>query len=606
MRTYLLLIGFLIALAGKAFSQIPGTIDFSGGADDPIPEKVYWYEYKPPTGEDAKNCNYNWSTDGQTLVTTSDGNYAGDATNKRVYIKWLNSIINDHPDGRKVTVSLTGCDNTELNGFEDLEVDPKYLPAPIIQNAGGASITTLNVPCYTNEITLKVAAIPDREFYHWELPAGWSKKGSPGVNAFSTTSTTVEVTVAEGTSNTSIKVHASVGTFSGPSSTLQITRSTDQINITSNPVVYCSSIAPVTYQAKYIPELTYNWTYPSGWSCQSGCNSSTITLIPNGSNVQGQTITARASISCAGQNIQTNLASANINVSTAVSPDFTISGPELVCSSGSQFLLSNVAPTASITWTATPSNLFTVSSGSGANATLTAANNANGQGTLTFTINSNCGNQLQVQRTVWIGLTQYLYFSASYNQSQGIMLSTPYVGGGATAQWSVNGVQHAGFDIAVQPLCIDYTYQNLDITLTVSNQCDSKSVCTSYTLKCPPGPMLTNMGACGGGGGGEEPEFYEEYQYSVLPNPANQLLSISVATSADFRNTSESFTRRSKSATTIQSIALTDLNGFIKYSRHYSSGLTIAEIDVSDLQKGVYILKISNGKHIETHRVIVD
>ncbi len=196
MSKSLLILSILIAFAGKIFSQTPGAIDFSADADNPIPEKVYWYEFKPPTGWQTTNCNYNWSTNGQTLVTTSDGNYAGSPFDKRVYIKWLNSPLNNHPDGRKVTVSLTGCDSTQLIGFEDLTVNPKYLPPPTFQNSGGGTITSLNVPCYTNEITLRIESIPDREFYHWELPIGWSKKGSPGANMFSTTSPTVEVTVA--------------------------------------------------------------------------------------------------------------------------------------------------------------------------------------------------------------------------------------------------------------------------------------------------------------------------------------------------------------------------------------------------------------------------
>ncbi|MBX2964848.1 MAG: zinc-dependent metalloprotease [Cyclobacteriaceae bacterium] len=293
-----------------------------------------------------------------------------------------------------------------------------------------------------------------------------------------------------------------------------------------------------------------------------------------------------------------------------IAASLPISGPSLVCTNGSTFMLNNVPVGVQVTWQATPANLFQTSSGTlptGVNTLIlnAANNNVSGQGTLTFTINSNCGNQLQVERTIWVGLTQYLYFSASYSQSQGILLSTPYVGGGATAQWSVNGVQHAGFDIFVQPLCIDYTNIPLEISLTVENQCDLKTVCTQYILKCPPSPLLTNMGSCGGGGG-EEPEFHEEYQYSVSPNPTNQLLSISVITNSDSRKTSESSTTESKSVTTIQSIALTDINGFIKYSRQYSNGPTKAEIDVSDLRKGVYMLRVSNGKHIEIHRVIID
>lgn len=392
------------------------SIGYQSGATAPVPEQVYWYEFEQPTGWSTENCNYNWITNGQSVFTTSDGSAAGSNDTKKVYVKWLNSILNNND--RTITVTTNGCDSTGLNVIRNLTIQTKYLPPPTFKTAGGSTITSLNVPCYANEITLRLESIADAEYYRWELPAGWSRKGSPGVNLFSTTTPNVEVTVAEGASNTSIKAYTSIASFNGPGATLPVTRNADQISITTNPLVYCSSIKPVTYQATGIPGLTYTWTYPSGWSCQSGCNSSTITLVPDGSNVQGQAVTARGSTTCASQNIQTNIASANINFSTAASPDFTISGPLLVCTSPTPFTLSNVAPTVPITWTATPANLFAVSSGNGANTTLSAANsNSSGQGMITFTIDSGCGNPVQVERAVWVGspsISSFNYINTSF------------------------------------------------------------------------------------------------------------------------------------------------------------------------------------------------
>ncbi|MBX2967130.1 MAG: hypothetical protein KF845_13370 [Cyclobacteriaceae bacterium] len=162
MSKFVLSFILLTALTSMSFAQqSAGTITFSPGADSPIPEQVYWYEFKEPTTEwKTTNCGYNWITTGESLFTTSDGNHWGDHTTKRVYIKWLNSPINVHPDGRKVLLTVAGCDSTQLDGNRDLVVRPKYLPPPTFKNAQGGSISSLNVPCYANEITLRIEPSP--------------------------------------------------------------------------------------------------------------------------------------------------------------------------------------------------------------------------------------------------------------------------------------------------------------------------------------------------------------------------------------------------------------------------------------------------------------
>ncbi|MBX2965135.1 MAG: T9SS type A sorting domain-containing protein [Cyclobacteriaceae bacterium] len=279
----------------------------------------------------------------------------------------------------------------------------------------------------------------------------------------------------------------------------------------------------------------------------------------------------------------------------------TITGSPLVCTS-EDFVLDNPPSGITVEWSSSNPSGLSIDPETG---TATRQNYFNGEVTITATINSGCGS-VDIEKTVWVGLTSSVSFTANYNQSQGIMLSTPYVGGGATAQWSVNSVPHAGFDISVQPLCIDYTTIPVEISLTVANQCDSITVCRDYVLKCPPSPLLTYVGTCGSGGGGEEPEFHEESQYSVSPNPASRLVNVAVVPVSVSIKTNVSPSGKTKNTVTIQSIVLTDMNGQEKYSSEFLNEPEKVQIDVSHLMKGVYILKVSNGNYIESHRIVVE
>lgn len=78
-----------------------------------------------------------------------------------------------------------------------------------------------------------------------------------------------------------------------------------------------------------------------------------------------------------------------------------ISGPDVLCSSNS-YTLQDLPPGATATWTASPSHLFSVSSGTGVTANLGPSAAASGQGILTFTISGSCGT-VQVSKQVWVG-----------------------------------------------------------------------------------------------------------------------------------------------------------------------------------------------------------
>ncbi|MGY6523490.1 MAG: S8 family serine peptidase [Mongoliitalea sp.] len=81
-----------------------------------------------------------------------------------------------------------------------------------------------------------------------------------------------------------------------------------------------------------------------------------------------------------------------------------IEGGDYLCSAGT-YSLSGIPPNGvSATWVATPSNLFTSNSGSGAGTTanLTPATGASGYATLTFNLTGTCGTT-QVNKSFWVG-----------------------------------------------------------------------------------------------------------------------------------------------------------------------------------------------------------
>ncbi|MBX2965157.1 MAG: T9SS type A sorting domain-containing protein [Cyclobacteriaceae bacterium] len=548
-----------------------------------------------PTG--FTGCQITWSaTNGK--VESQNGATAT--------IKW-----NDTPGATgTVTATFSNCGNSN----DGKTASKSELILSVKNQSWGSYGTSVNVDyCTKAQVYLSVprmfvqgtggiAQPPQVEVaYAWTLPSGWKEVGTGRTGFFGTSTNFIAIEPIDCSKPGNVTVYGTL-VGAGPFCNSAEKSATATISLNgANPVVTVGPqpgfngitacyTTPVTFTATLNAALgcvnSYNWTFPPSWT-EISSTPNTITLQPSGTPADAGNIRATVSFAC-GSSIQ----SANY-VPPYIPP--VITGPNLVCDSES-YAIQN-ADGLTVTWSSSNTNIATVNS----SGVVTRVGNASGEVIITATLP--CAAP-PATKAVWVGLTQYLYFSASY-QSQGIMLSTPYVGGGVTAQWSVNGMLHAGFDAFVQPQCIDYTNIPLEISLTVANQCESKTVCTQYMLKCPPSPVLTNMGSCEGGGGGEEPEFHEEYQYSVSPNPANRIVSIAVIPGLGSHKTSVPSASTPENIRTIQSVVLTDMNGQVKYTREFSSVTKQAELDVSGLKKGVYVLKISSGKNVEIHRVVI-
>lgn len=290
-----------------------------------------------------------------------------------------------------------------------------------------------------------------------------------------------------------------------------------------------------------------------------------------------------------------------------------VSGSTTVCSSNSIFTLNNVQAGLNVTWQATPSSLFTVSSGSGTSAQLNFT--SSGEGTIVFTITNPCGGSpYQVSKSFWVGKPM---IDGSYNGQllrfmlpdddilpYNLVCSGPYT----TCNMSFRGSTSGNWQkISSNPSSLSWSQSGNDLnfyfwavgqtssySLTTSNVCGTT---TNYYY-------FKSIDCSGGGGGGGDPC---NPSFSVSPNPSSNSINIvapNVPPPCESSMTTSQQTEQMENKRTIQSISLHDSDGQLKRSQEFTDKKKSASLDISDLRKGVYILKISDGKSTETHRIV--
>ena len=83
----------------------------------------------------------------------------------------------------------------------------------------------------------------------------------------------------------------------------------------------------------------------------------------------------------------------------------SVSGPDFLCTTNTNYTITDVPAGQEVTWSVTPANLVVVSSGTGTTATIRAATSGIGDdATITFTLNGggNCPNNAQFSRDFWV------------------------------------------------------------------------------------------------------------------------------------------------------------------------------------------------------------
>jgi hypothetical protein len=235
-----------------------------------------------------------------------------------------------------------------------------------------STITGSTSPCQTSSQTYSVTNVAGVT-YTWTFPAGWTQSGG---------GTTNSVTVTVGTGSGNITVTPSNTCGNGTARTLAVTTTTAP----AQPSTITGSTSPCqtssqTYSVTNVAGVTYNWTFPAGWTQTGGgtTNSVTVTVGANSGN-----ITVTPSNAC-GNGTARTLAVAPTTVPTQPS---IITGSTTPCQTSSQNY--SVANVSGVTYNWTFPAGWT-QSGGGTTNSITATVGAT-SGNIQVTPSNSCGN----------------------------------------------------------------------------------------------------------------------------------------------------------------------------------------------------------------------
>lgn len=282
-----------------------------------------------------------------------------------------------------------------------------------------------------------------------------------------------------------------------------------------------------------------------------------------------------------------------VNALKALQEAFPITGPSLICSSGT-YILQNQPVGTNITWSSSNTNGLNINPTTGA---ATRLNNFNGEITITATINAACGPS-SLNRSIWVGNPGAGINTLIWTGTRGVnpVSTNP----GATYIFNVDQVPNATSYTWVLPSGFS-VYGGSTTTTSTSIYITTSMTSGTYTLYCRAnnacGSSWTNsltINNSGSGGGGPVPLV-------VYPNPASSSLIIQDESKGN-EDFSESSAGNPEYVGEFE-IQLLDNNGRIrKTGKSFKRRL---ELNTTDIPDGQYILEIRTGTKTDYRHIII-
>jgi len=342
--------------------------------------------------------------------------------------------------------------------------------------------------------------------------------------------------------------------------------------------------------------IAYTWNpgaVPNGWQYNGADAPASIATTTN-----TLTLTAPAcGITPKSVSVVANLTGYNIpvgTISTALAP-YSITGtPSPVCTSGTYSIANLNCPSASVVWSVSPA-IATLSCTSCTQTTLTKA--GNGSVTLSASITGGCiAGTTTLNQTLYVGAPQI-----SVTGTQG-GCSGSYQSWYLSAAPSQNGHNYNWFVNYVGPNSSIYL-ANPDGSSTYADVRGGGQVTLNYADACNVAQSagLTVYSTC-------QTSFSA---VTVAPNPAVNTVTITAKASSSLSKTNSADLKANSAALQtgvagfISQIKVFDISGRLKKTFHYATKISSAEINVSDLVPGIYLLEISNGTEVTHEKIIV-
>jgi len=335
--------------------------------------------------------------------------------------------------------------------------------------------------------------------------------------------------------------------------------------------------------------VTYQWSH-NGWS-EISTTATSKTLQPNSGTTLPSSVTVTPFINGVSQGTRTCTVTRSDFTSSA-----TISGSATICSSVTYTMSGLLTGQTVSSWTLSDPSKATLSATSGTTTTVTKI--GIGQVTLTATISNACNQTVTKTLNLFIGASSPnapAVPTVCVNLRDGNNYLLPASQGAASYQLissspnlRMNGTTNLTFTTA--PYMINFralVAGNYTVTIKTTN------ICGTTTATFP-----VNAQNCSTGG-------RNSASYAVYPNPASSVIYI---TYEQATGSEEGFMKASNSVTETETLTtqLYDFGGNLVRTVNFAKSGTIPSIDISDLKKGIYVLKIIAKELEETHRIIIE
>jgi hypothetical protein len=554
--------------------------------------ETYTY-YTLSLGNPYSGCDIVWSAVNGTIITQS---------NKKVTVEW-----DDKPGAIAELYATTNTCASSNHTFSK-----KELILSIKDQEWGSYNNSVNIDfCIKAQVNLAVPRMfvqgtggigqptLTEVIYGWTIPSGWKEVGTGKTGFIPISRHYISIEPDKCSKPGIVKVQgfindASICGSASPSKIATISLNGVTPVATVSPQAGYSGASfcntnPVTFYATTNSVFncigSLSWSYSSSWTKLSQTGNS-ITLRPSGSPSDASSIGATISFSCGS------------SITSSYTPTYAqneITGPNLICSTGT-FILQNPPANHTITWTSSnPSGLnidlnngfATRLNNFGGQVIITAG--LNGACTANFTksvnvgnyppagtssINSNCsGNSFNVLNTNLSSACTantpiyFTYRITDPNYSNFIFTPVSVPSG---ASWSFNG-------------------GNLYMTVTTppSQGMRSATIALSATGPCGPYNLTFTSTAV---------NYYSSF-FSISPNPSQENVTVGMNNENLLNDGSQYL---------IYAIKITDAFGTPVESFEYKVGINSAKISLQNFNPGLYILSVFDGNKWSSERLIIE
>lgn len=268
----------------------------------------------------------------------------------------------------------------------------------------------------------------------------------------------------------------------------------------------------------------------------------------------------------------------------------SLSGPKIVCTSGATFTINNLPTAYNVLWSCSSNMVYGSGQGTVTYTVSAADPSTSNEGWVRAILTGPCG-EVQLTWNVWVGVPSIPYDISGFPYDGIQFPSNSNLNFIVWLQPTEQGVNAYEWVVGGGTILNGQGTQQVDVlTDNVINGNLGFSVVVRVGSACGWSSGLSRMGLIvdSGGGGGST--------FSIFPNPTSaSSISISVSESKNTNNDMYGIEQ------IITSVRIFDKMGQLVIAKNYSGIVRTVNLNISSLQKGIYLLKINE---VENHTFI--